>query len=81
MPMSDKKRASDARWKQKNKITVGCSLYRADADELKRYAAARGQTVNELFREYVAACLGRPLERRGDPADGGQAEEEKRPPA
>lgn len=81
MPKSEKARASDARWKQKNRITVGCTLYRGDAAALKEYAAARGQTVNELFREYVAACLGRPLERRADPADGGQADEEQRPPA
>ena len=64
MPKSQKARASDAKWKQKNRITVGCTLYRGDAAALKEYAAARGRTVNDLFREYVAACLGRPLERR-----------------
>lgn len=64
MPKSEKARASDARWKQKNRITVGCTLYRNDAAEFKAYAAAQGRTANDLIREYVSQCLGRPLERR-----------------
>lgn len=64
MPKSEKARASDARWKQKNRITIGCSLYRGDAEAFKEYAAAQGRTANDLLKEYVAQCLGRPLERR-----------------
>lgn len=64
MPMTDKKRKTDAAWKQKNIKTVACRLYRADAAAFQEYAAAQGRSVNDLLREYVAQCLGRPLERR-----------------
>lgn len=69
MPKSEKARISDGRWKQKNLLVVGCKLYRGDAEAFKAYAAAQGRSVNELLREYVAACLGRPLERRTPPPD------------
>lgn len=64
MPMTDKKRATDAAWKKRNLITVGCKLYRQDAEEFKAYAAAQGESVQSLLRGFVASCLGRPLERR-----------------
>lgn len=64
MPMTDKKRKTDAAWKQKNIKTIACRLYRADAVAFQEYAAAQGRSVNDVLREYVAQCLGRPLERR-----------------
>ena len=72
MPMTDKKRKTDAAWKQKNIKTVACRLYRADA----AYAAAQGRSMNDLLREYVAQCLGRPLERRTAAEDEADAETE-----
>ena len=68
MPKTEKARASDAKWKQKNRITVGCTLYRGDAAAFKAFAASQGRTVNDLLREYVAQCIGRPLERRSGDA-------------
>ena len=73
MPMTDKKRKSDYAWKKANKDRLGVTMYKADADAFRAYAASRGQSVNELLRGFVAECLGRPLERRTPAAD--QAEE------
>ncbi|MCD7919464.1 MAG: hypothetical protein LUG45_05225 [Clostridiales bacterium] len=70
MPISDKKRATDAKWKQKNFLTVGCRLYRGDAEEFRDWCSRQGLSVNQAIRGYVAECLGRPLERR----DGGAAD-------
>lgn len=64
MAMTAKKRKTDAAWKRKNKTCISCTLYRNDAQAFREYAAEHGKSVNELLREYVAACLGRPLERR-----------------
>lgn len=64
MPMTDKKRKADTAWKTKNLKTIACRVYRADAVAFQEYAAAHGRSVNDLLREYVAQCLGRPLERR-----------------
>ena len=64
VPITDKKRKSDTAWKTKNMKTIACRVYRADAEAFQEYAAAQGRSVNDLLREYVAQCLGRPLERR-----------------
>lgn len=74
MPASEKKRKADTAWKTKNLKTIACRVYRADAVAFQEYAAVQGRSVNDLLREYVAQCLGRPLERRtaaDDEADAG----------
>lgn len=63
MPMTEKKRKTDQAWKKKNLLTIGCKLYRNDAEKFKAYASEQGKSVQELLREYVASCIG-PLERR-----------------
>lgn len=74
MAMTDKKRATDAAWKKANKSHLGCTVYKADAEAFREYAAAQKKSVNELFRGYVAACLGRPLERRDGRAEETETE-------
>lgn len=69
MPMTDKKRRTDAAWKKANRASLTCTLYKSDATAFREYATEHGKSVNELFREYVAQCLGRPLERRSVGAD------------
>ena len=71
MPASEKKRKADTAWKTKNLKTLACRVYRADAVAFQEYADTQGRSVNDLLREYVAQCLGRPLERR----TGGQEED------
>lgn len=62
--MTDKKRKTDAAWKQKNIKTVACRLYRTDAEAFEIFCKENGKSVNSALREYVAQCIGRPLERR-----------------
>ena len=67
MTMTAKKRATDYAWQQRNKKTVSCKLYKEDADAFAEYAAGLGKSVNELLKEYISDCLGRPLEKRTGP--------------
>lgn len=67
MPMTEKKRKTDYEWRKKNKKSVACLVYREDADAFAAWCAARGKSVNEVLKEYIAACLGRPLEKREGP--------------
>lgn len=79
MPMTEKKRKTDQAWKKKNLLTVGCKLYRGDAEKFKAYAAKNGKSVQELLREFVASCIG-PLEKRTTDQDAtasGQSAAEK----
>lgn len=66
MAISEKKRKADTAWKTKNLKTIGCRVYRTDAEAFQEYAEEQGKSVNELLREYVAQCIGRPLERRSE---------------
>lgn len=76
MPASEKKRKADTAWKTKNLKTIACRVYRSDAVAFREYAEAQGRSVNDLLREYVAQCLGRPLERRTAADDEADAETE-----
>ena len=67
MAMTDKKRITDYEWKKRNKKTLTCVVFRKDADDFAAYAAGRGKSVNELLKEYISECLGRPLEKRTGP--------------
>lgn len=60
----EKKKKTDAAWKKKNKKTLGCVVYRKDAEDFAEYAKGQGKSVNDLLRGFVSECLGRPLERR-----------------
>ena len=72
---TEKKRKTDYAWKRANKGTLTCTMYKGDVEAFRAYAAARGRSVNDLLREYVAGCLGRPLERRTGPGGEGGADE------
>ena len=67
MAMTEKKKKTDYEWKRANKSTISCTMYRADVEAFKAYAAGRGKSVNELLKEYISECLGRPLEKRTGP--------------
>lgn len=64
MPMTDKKRKTDAAWQRKTYKRLGVKLYKGDAEAFEEFCKAQGKSVNAALREYVAGCLGRPLERR-----------------
>ena len=81
LPMTDRKRKTDADWQKKNYKRLGVKLYKKDAEDFENLLKSQGKSVNSAFREYVSACLGRPLERRtaaesdddgSDPGDPGE---------
>ena len=74
MPMTDKKRKTDAAWQKKTYKRLGVKLYKGDAEAFETWCAENGKSVNSALREYVADCIGRPLERR-TPADDADGEE------
>ncbi|MCD8144689.1 MAG: hypothetical protein LUD79_05045 [Oscillospiraceae bacterium] len=69
MPMTDKKRKTDAAWKKRNLATIACKLYKNDAEKFRQYAAQQGKSVQSLLQGYVAQCIG-PLEYH--PGPGGE---------
>lgn len=65
--MTDKKRKTDAAWQKKTYKRLGVKLYKGDAEAFERFCQDNGKSVNSALREYVAQCLGRPLEKRTAP--------------
>lgn len=57
MAVSEKKKASNAKWDKENIRTVACRLKKDDAEAFKEYAEKQGKTVNTLIREYVLQCI------------------------
>lgn len=67
MPKRESDKKATREWKKRNKKALTCIVYKEDAAAFADYCAARGQSVNECLKEYVSACLGRPLEKREGP--------------
>lgn len=57
MPISEKKKISNAKWDKENMITLGCKVYREQANKFKEIAAEQGKTSNALLKEYVISTI------------------------
>ena len=75
MAMTDAKRKSDNAWQRKNYKRLGVKLYKGDAEAFEKYCRENNTSVNAALREYVAQCIGRPLEKRGENAEAAAEEE------
>ena len=57
MAVPKAKRAANDKWDKENMITLGCKLYRHEADIFKEYAKKNGKRVNTILKEYVIQCI------------------------
>ncbi len=58
MPVSEKKKASNAKWNSKNLSTLGCSVRKEQAAAFKAYCEVQGKTSNTVLKDYVLRCIG-----------------------
>jgi hypothetical protein len=58
MPVSEKKKISNAKWDRENMATLGCRVKKEEAETFKEYAKAQGKTANTVLKEYVYECIG-----------------------
>jgi phage repressor protein C with HTH and peptisase S24 domain len=68
MPVSEAKKAANIRWDKENMITLGCRVYRHEADAFKKYAERRGKKANAVLKDYVIQCINEdhPIQRTKD---------------
>jgi len=75
MAVSEKKRASNAKWDRANMATVACSLRKEQAAAFRAYCEARGMTSNTAIKTYVMGCIeggeAAPQKPSGAPAKAG----------
>ena len=58
MAISEKKKASNARWDKENMRVLACKVSAKKAEEFRAYAAARGHSVHSQLLESVDKCIG-----------------------
>ena len=58
MAISEKKKASNAKWDSANMATIGCRVKKSQAEAFKAYCKGRGQTSNTVLKDYVLGCIG-----------------------
>lgn len=57
MAISEKKKASNAKWDSVNMATIGCRVKKSQAEAFKAYCKGRGQTSNTVLKDYVLSCI------------------------
>ncbi len=58
MAVSEKKKASNAKWDSVNMSTLGCRVKKELAEAFKAYCTIQGRTSNSVLRDYVLGCIG-----------------------
>lgn len=58
MPISAKKKASNAKWDKQNMATLGCKVKKEQAEKFKKYASEQGKTANAILKDYVMEKIG-----------------------
>lgn len=57
MPVSEKKKASNAKWDSANMATIGCRIKKTQAEAFKAYCKRQGKTSNTVLKDFVLKCL------------------------
>lgn len=58
MAVSEKKKASNAKWDSANMATIGCRVKKDQAEAFKIHCGIQGRTSNAVLRDYVLECIG-----------------------
>lgn len=67
--ISEKKKASNAKWDRENLLTVSCRLRRKEAEELRIYAESQGLTLGAFARLALRYCKDNNINLHQDPSE------------
>ena len=59
MPVSEKKKASNAKWDRENMATLGCRVKKEEAAAFKAHCAREGKTSNTVLKQFVLETIER----------------------
>jgi len=57
MAVSEKKKASNAKWDRNNMTVLGCKVSKEKAEQFRQYAKEHGNSVHKQLLEYIDRCL------------------------
>ena len=78
MSVSEKKKASNAKWDRANMLTLGCRIRKEQAAAFKDVCAAAGTTANTALKDYVMECID--VQALVKPSGGGTSAEAAQKP-
>lgn len=56
MAVSKAQKEANRKWDKANMTTLGCKVYRCEAELFKEFAASQGKTANTILKEHVLKC-------------------------
>lgn len=62
MAISEAQKKASAKWDKENMITLGCKVYRHEAEAFKEFAQKQNKTANTILKEYVLNCISEHVE-------------------
>ena len=77
MPLSGKKKETNARWNKENMVRLGVNVTRSYADQIRAKAADEGRSVHSILKAALDAFLAAPAPLAADQED---QDEDQQPP-
>ncbi len=59
MPLSESRKAADAKWDRENMTTLGCRVKKSEAAAFKEHCARQGKTSNTVLKDFVLKTIER----------------------
>lgn len=59
MPISDARKAANAKWDKENMCTLACKVKKEEAAAFKEHCARQGKTSNTVLKEFVLEAIKR----------------------
>lgn len=59
MPLSESRKAANAKWDKENMTTLACKVKKAEAAAFKEHCARQGKTSNTVLKDFVLETIER----------------------
>lgn len=59
MPLSEARKAANAKWDKENMSTLACKVKKEEAAAFKEHCASQGKTSNTVLKEFVLETIER----------------------
>lgn len=59
MPLSEARKAANAKWDRENMTTLACKVKKEEAAAFKKHCVQQGKTSNTVLKEFVLETIER----------------------
>lgn len=65
MPLSEARKAANAKWDKENMSTLACKVKKEEAAAFKEHCAQQGKTSNTVLKEFVLETIEKDSKKAG----------------